>query len=102
MCNNITINDVRPEVQAFAVEMEKVLRENDHKGGWRNCSYTHLKYRVVRHTVNVVELVEGGNINNNMLKECYHSANYLMMMHDKLTNDIKTFGQEASNGTTTE
>ena len=102
MCDNITINEVRPEVQAFAVEMEKILRENDHKGGWRNCGYTFLKYRAVKHMVNVVERVESGHINENMLKECYHSANYLMMMCDTLTNDMKTFGQEASNETTTE
>jgi NTP pyrophosphatase (non-canonical NTP hydrolase) len=30
----MTINNCRPEVQAFAVLMEQQLRANDHKGGW--------------------------------------------------------------------
>lgn len=33
----MTINDCRPEVQTFAVAMERKLRANDHKGGWKNC-----------------------------------------------------------------
>jgi hypothetical protein len=36
---------LRPAVEWFAVRMEKKLRENDHKGGWLNCT---LRYLLVR------------------------------------------------------
>lgn len=32
----LTIADLRPEVVAFALLMERELRVNDHKGGWKN------------------------------------------------------------------
>lgn len=32
----------RSEVKKFAVTMEKELKENDHKGGWKNCSLLFL------------------------------------------------------------
>jgi hypothetical protein len=37
---------VRPEVAAFAIEMEAVLRENDHKSGWDDMSAHHLFNRI--------------------------------------------------------
>lgn len=42
----ITFDDVRPEVRAFAVAMERKLRENDHKGGWSGCSIEYLLRRL--------------------------------------------------------
>lgn len=30
--------EIRPEVKLFAEAMEKVLRENDDKSGWKECS----------------------------------------------------------------
>lgn len=38
----IKIEDCRPEVLEFARFMELVLRENDHKGTWKNCSFFYL------------------------------------------------------------
>ena len=37
---------LRPEVLWFACEMEKKLRENDYKGGWRECDYSYLFERI--------------------------------------------------------
>jgi hypothetical protein len=37
--------DVRPEVAAFALLMEAKLRENDHKGGWKDESIAYLSRR---------------------------------------------------------
>lgn len=37
---------VRPEVAQFAIEMEMVLRENDHKSGWDEMSYHQLFGRI--------------------------------------------------------
>jgi hypothetical protein len=35
MADKLTLGDIRPEVQAFALLMEEKLRENDFKGGWQ-------------------------------------------------------------------
>jgi hypothetical protein len=45
--DGLTIADVRPEVLAFALLMERELRINDHKGGWKNDTARGL----VRHMV---------------------------------------------------
>jgi hypothetical protein len=37
--------DVRPEVAAFALLMEQKLRENDHKGGWKDEGTVYLSRR---------------------------------------------------------
>jgi hypothetical protein len=37
---------VRPEVAKFAIEMETVLRENDHKTGWDGMDVGDLFYRI--------------------------------------------------------
>ena len=37
---------LRPEVQRFAELMERVLRENDHKGGWEDESEDYLIERL--------------------------------------------------------
>lgn len=37
---------LRPEVQRFAALMERVLRENDHKGGWEEMSLSALLARL--------------------------------------------------------
>ena len=39
---DLTLNDLRPEVAAFALAMEERLRANDHKGGWKRCSQRYL------------------------------------------------------------
>lgn len=39
------LDDLRPEVQAFAKMMEAKLRENDFKGGWKNCPIGYLTRR---------------------------------------------------------
>lgn len=39
---------LRPSVQNFAEHMEKVLRENDWKGGWDDWDITYLNFRLVQ------------------------------------------------------
>lgn len=41
----MSTDDVRPEVAAFALLMERKLRENDHKGGWQSESTAYLSRR---------------------------------------------------------
>lgn len=37
---------LRPEVARFAALMERTLRENDHKGGWKKCEPEWLLNRL--------------------------------------------------------
>jgi hypothetical protein len=37
---------LRPEVAAFAQLMEQALRDNDHKGGWKDCRGGYLWTRL--------------------------------------------------------
>ena len=43
---NIYRAQIRPEVATFAIEMETVLRENDHKSGWDRMSVHELFSRI--------------------------------------------------------
>ena len=42
----MTAADLRPEVLAFALAMERKLRANDHKGGWGGCTTGYLRRRL--------------------------------------------------------
>jgi len=37
---------LRPEVRRFSEVMERRLRENDYKGGWKDCDYSYLTRRL--------------------------------------------------------
>lgn len=41
-----TAADLRPEVLAFALAMERKLRANDHKSHWRGCTLGYLRRRL--------------------------------------------------------
>jgi NTP pyrophosphatase (non-canonical NTP hydrolase) len=43
----LDIADCRPEVQRFAVLMERKLRDNDHKAGWHGDAAVELLARLV-------------------------------------------------------
>ena len=69
---------LRPEVLAFAIEMEKRLRENDHKNHWSQCNIDYLIDRFLR-CANVINEPIGS-------RETQHhavdTANYAMMIAD--------------------
>ncbi len=78
--NNI-INYIRYPVLKFAVAMETVLRKNDYKGGWENCTYDYLfrKLQEERHEVNEeYDDPQYGNIEYELLDE----GAVCMMMFD--------------------
>ena len=52
-------DDLRPSVQAFAVEMEQKLRENDYKGGWDDCEPSHLLGRLLNEVAELVVVMIG-------------------------------------------
>lgn len=42
--------ELRPEIEAFAQMMERVLRDNEHKGGWSKCEPFWLLRRLFQET----------------------------------------------------
>jgi len=77
------INDCRPEVRAFAVEMEKRLRKNDKKGGWRWCGTDWLLCRCVQELGELFSAIDRNGYNSGpVVRECADAANFLMMLAD--------------------
>jgi hypothetical protein len=76
---------LRKEVQWFAEKMEKQLRKNDHKGGWKNCDIPYLEDKLKE------ELEEFNNTlitrSNRMISEGADVANIVMMLCDILVHD---------------
>lgn len=54
MSDEIKLADVRPEVAAFAVAMERKLRANDHKGGWKGEAPHHMVARICDETAELI------------------------------------------------
>jgi len=50
--------ELRPEVAAFAQLMERALRDNDHKGGWQECSLPSLIRRLGEETAELDDEIE--------------------------------------------
>jgi len=74
---------MRTSVKRFALNMETVLRENDHKFGWRDLSFSHLLIRIKGE----IEELEDALINQNkenIVHECADIANFLMMIVDNV------------------
>ena len=67
---------LRPEVRAFAIAMEKKLRQNDDKGGWYGCNPRWLLGRVREE---VDELDGAVNHGGCVLSEATDVANFAMM-----------------------
>ena len=83
----INISDVRPVVLKFASEMERVLKENDSKGGWQDCDIKYLQARLVEELGEYFAMVAKGS------PSCYQTyqfrnelldiANFAMMLWDR-------------------
>ena len=83
----IELADCRPTVQAFAVEMERKLRENDYKGGWDNMSLTELFSRATEELEEVSQYVAARVPSRHEFRgELADVANFLMMMADRYGN----------------
>lgn len=70
----------RPTVRHFAAQMERVLRENDHKGGWENCTVQEMFTGLLREVVELHDAIEHGN--GDILREACDVANFAMMIAD--------------------
>ena len=82
---------LRPVVRVFAEEMERILRANDYKDGWQECSSAYLMMRL-KEEVAELELVSNSVMAtaNDVLKEAADVANFAMMMGDVAMRDVGT------------
>lgn len=84
------IADCRPEVQAFAIAMERKLRENDGKKHWRKCSPKYLRRRLAEE---LNELLFEADSPEDVTDECADIGNFAMMVADRdgglITRDRK-------------
>lgn len=74
--------DIRPEVAAFAQAMELKLRENEHKGGWKNCDIFYLFSRLAEETAELKHAVIDRYPKTSVLDEAADVANFAMMIAD--------------------
>ncbi|BFH63945.1 hypothetical protein [Paenibacillus azoreducens] len=76
--NNLKNIEPRAEIQWFAQQMETKLRENDWKGGWKDC---RIQYLLEKLDEEVHEL-SGCISNEEAIKEAADVANIAMMIAD--------------------
>ena len=83
--------ELRPEVQKFAEAMEMKLRENDHKGGWKNESVDYFEQRLLEEGRELAHVIKRFRDypervtdidRSQLLKESADFMNYLMMLAD--------------------
>ena len=74
--------EVREEVKWFAENMERILKTNDWKGGWDECSLSYLFEALKREMVELEEALVNEDAVS-VVKECCDVANFAMMIADK-------------------
>ena len=74
---------IRQEVMDFAKAMETVLRKHDnHKSGWRDCSYSYLLKGVIRELKEAIEADEDPQNYDRVAEELIDVAAFCMMYWD--------------------
>jgi NTP pyrophosphatase (non-canonical NTP hydrolase) len=72
--------EIRKSVLKFAEEMEKKLKENDHKGGWRNCTIDYLMQRLFQEWGELSYVVHQKKPRKEIVSEAADVANFAMMI----------------------
>lgn len=79
---------VRKEVMDFAIEMEKKLQANEHRGGWENCSLDFLTLRLREELIELFEAMRlyhmfpSEDTRSRVIDETADVANFNMMIQD--------------------
>jgi hypothetical protein len=60
----LSVDGIRPEVYAFADAMERELRQNDHKGGWTECTDQYLIDKLMEEVVELIDATVGIDADN--------------------------------------
>lgn len=75
------LTGIRPEVIWFAFQMERKLKANDHKGGWKSCTNTYLLSRLTQESKEIKEAItQFGKTQQDVIDECADTANIAMML----------------------
>ncbi len=87
--------DVRPAVQKFAEQMEKVLKDNDHKDGWEDMSPWDIVERIREESDELflaINAESGYPWSDNkewckaLIGEATDMANFCMMLYDNVSD----------------
>lgn len=73
--------EIRAEVAEFAQLMERELRANEHKGGWKTCSAMSLHCHLQEEVVELLQAVLHGDPDQ-ITEEAADVANMAMMIAD--------------------
>lgn len=79
----LKIDDVRPEVKKFAIEMEKRLRKNDFKGGWHKEKPEYFVNKIIEHSRQLSNDVLCNELYYSTI-DCINLSNYCMMLYDNI------------------
>ncbi|TPE67999.1 hypothetical protein [Halalkalibacterium halodurans] len=76
---------VRAAVRRFSIEMERQLKVNDHKGGWKNEHHEFLFKEMARNINHLADALKGKSCVKDRYEitiRCANIANYAMMIVD--------------------
>lgn len=76
------ITGVRVSVLRFALEMERKLKLNDHKGGWEGCSNSSLLSRIGEEHLELIDAIDNKRSRRVVINECADVANFAMMISE--------------------
>ncbi len=82
MSNVLSINDLRPEVLAFAYLMERELREHDDREGWKDCGSGWLMERLMEEFDELEVAITERFPPRSIGSEAADVANFAMMIAD--------------------
>lgn len=77
---------LRPALRRFAEQMELKLRDNDHKGGWKECSNNYLLKRLLEEYQELLKTLAPGGLSFYTTDEAVDVANFAMMIADNARN----------------
>ena len=82
---------MRKIVKQFADTMERVLKENDYKGGWSkdNCSVEYLERRLIEEIGEYFRYIVNNEFESDELVDI---ANFAMMIWDRRTQEARLSG----------
>lgn len=77
--------EVRSEILWFAEQMERKLRDNDHKRKWDECTQRYLVNRLFEEATELSRAVsEGRESEQSIIEEAADVANFAMMIADNV------------------
>lgn len=84
---------MRKPVGWFADQMEAVLKQNDYKDGWKDCSNNYLLSKLWEEVWELIRMFDRhGNTDVSeyyIVKECADIGNIAMMIADNNKGDVK-------------